>query len=646
MNPVAKETNWRRRRATQKAPPRPAPKARLKNRKAIAPRRNRDDFSVPVLREIAHEVGHRCSNPECQAPTSGPSKQKGASNVGVGAHITAAAAGGPRFDASLTPAERKSSANAVWLCNSCGRLVDNDASTYAVGELVKWKVDAIDRAHKALASGGRSTTEGLFAAHLELQKQALAQQREANDAHMREQQRSRFAEIYGRFLEEAKAYARTIEEYWKWMHVTGFRPDRPTREEKQKPVKDARDAMARALQPILLSDADETRVSLRWELLRRRGLEPVIDTIENQRAYAAVIHYHQLRLLDGINRLETNVREALGLPVRSRTDQEREFEKGIELAKAEAETVQANIEAQFEKLMREQRGDARANVVVAATPRVTKGASPMAGPATPNMTTGNDVRSRVWNVLHVEIFEDDEEDIQLDRRGTLTLLFLREIWRDVLARPIDEVPNNFVVAWQQFRQLLMSCAENVFYAIVQHAGRADDIREQLDEALEHGLAPYRFVGDKLLPTTSEHEVAAIDDARQAAVRPTLATVRVHLDEAARILANRDQPNDRNSIKESISAIEALVAIVLGRRGTLGELLKSIDDKLPDEALHPALKGALNKLYGYTSDSGGIRHALADEREPDTQDARFMLVICSAFVSFIVAKAGRVGLALT
>lgn len=638
---MANEANWQRRQA----PRRPAPKTILKSAKASAPRRHRDDFSIPVLREIAHEVGHRCSNPECQAPTSGPSKQKRVSNVGVGAHITAAAAGGPRFDASLTPAERKSAANAIWLCNSCGRLVDNDASTYTVGELVKWKVDAIDRAQKALASGGRSTTEGLFAAQLEFQKQALAQQREDRDAQMREQQRSRFAEIYGRFLEEAKAYARAIEEYWKWMHATGFRPDRPAREEKQKPVKDARDAMERALQPILLSDADKTRVALRWELLRGRGFEPVIDTTENQKAYAAVIHYHQLRLLDGINRLQTNVSEALGLPVRSRTDQEKEFEERMfAVAKAEAEVVQANIKAQFEKLMREHRGDARVTTAVAS--RATKGASPMAEPATPDMmTAGNDVRSHVWNVLHVEIFEDDQEDMQPDRRGTLTLLFLREIWRDVLVRPIDEVPNNFVVAWQQFRQLLMSCAENVFYAIVEHAGRANDVQEKLDEALERGRAPYRFVGDKLIPTTSKHEVEAIEDATQAVASPTLATVRLHLDEAARVLANRAQPNDRNSIKESISAIEALVAVVLGRRGTLGDLLKSIDDKLSDQALHPALKGALNKLYGYTSDSGGIRHALADEREPDIEDARFMLVICSAFVSLIVAKVGKFGIAL-
>ena len=66
-----------------------------------------------------------------------------------------------------------------------------------------------------------------------------------------------------------------------------------------------------------MTDADETRGTLRWELLRGRGLEPIIDTTDNQKAYAVVIHYHHMRLLDGINRLQTNVRETLGLPTRS-----------------------------------------------------------------------------------------------------------------------------------------------------------------------------------------------------------------------------------------------------------------------------------------------------------------------------------------
>jgi len=114
---------------------------------------SRDDFKMPVLRSIAEEVGYLCSNPACGAPTRGPSKSKGASNVGVGAHITAAALRGPRYDPALTKVQRESTTNAIWLCARCGRLVDNDTTTYTKDDLLAWKTQAIARAHRALETG-------------------------------------------------------------------------------------------------------------------------------------------------------------------------------------------------------------------------------------------------------------------------------------------------------------------------------------------------------------------------------------------------------------------------------------------------------------------------------------------------------------
>ena len=134
--------------------------------------------------------------------------------------------------------------------------------------------------------------------------------------------------------------------------------------------------------------------------------------------------------------------------------------------------------------------------------------SPQESPPTQPATFESKIRNQVWNVLHVEIFEEDEEDVHPDRRGKITLLFLREIWRDVLVRPVDQVPNDFVAAWQVFRRLLMTCEDSTFYAIVQQAGRVEEIREELDKALERSSAPYRFSGEKLVPAASEHETAA------------------------------------------------------------------------------------------------------------------------------------------
>ena len=100
----------------------------------------RDDFSEDVKRIISARVAHTCSNSSCRAPTSGPQVDPSKSlNVGVAAHITAASSGGPRYNAALTPEERKHANNAIWLCQTHGKLVDNDKLRFTEEELRQWK---------------------------------------------------------------------------------------------------------------------------------------------------------------------------------------------------------------------------------------------------------------------------------------------------------------------------------------------------------------------------------------------------------------------------------------------------------------------------------------------------------------------------
>jgi len=100
----------------------------------------RDDFSLSTKELLAKRVAYRCSNPACRHVTSGPQIDSAkVVNIGVAAHITAASAGGPRFDPTMTPDERQGSENGIWLCQSCAKLVDNDPARYAVDVLNLWK---------------------------------------------------------------------------------------------------------------------------------------------------------------------------------------------------------------------------------------------------------------------------------------------------------------------------------------------------------------------------------------------------------------------------------------------------------------------------------------------------------------------------
>jgi hypothetical protein len=75
-------------------------------------------------------------------------------NIGVAAHITAAAARGPRYDPSLSAEGRSSITNGIWLCQNCAKLIDNDVGRYSVELLCLWKRQAEESARIGLEGSG------------------------------------------------------------------------------------------------------------------------------------------------------------------------------------------------------------------------------------------------------------------------------------------------------------------------------------------------------------------------------------------------------------------------------------------------------------------------------------------------------------
>lgn len=103
----------------------------------------REDFNNNVKFLLARRVAFRCCNSDCRKITSGPQTDpKKALNIGVAAHITAAAPKGPRYDPSITSEERRSDSNGIWLCHNCAKLIDNDEKRYTIDLLRDWKEQA------------------------------------------------------------------------------------------------------------------------------------------------------------------------------------------------------------------------------------------------------------------------------------------------------------------------------------------------------------------------------------------------------------------------------------------------------------------------------------------------------------------------
>jgi hypothetical protein len=79
-------------------------------------------------------------------------------NVGVAAHITSAAAGGPRYDPNLTSAQRRNIKNAIWLCQTCAKLIDNDIQGHPEHLLGQWKHAAEQAARRQVGKAQKANT--------------------------------------------------------------------------------------------------------------------------------------------------------------------------------------------------------------------------------------------------------------------------------------------------------------------------------------------------------------------------------------------------------------------------------------------------------------------------------------------------------
>jgi TnpA family transposase len=149
-------------------------------------------------------------------------------------------------------------------------------------------------------------------------------------------------------------------------------------------------------------------------------------------------------------------------------------------------------------------------------------------------------------------------------------------------------------------------------------------------------AAYRFIDIQIVPITDEVENVVFEDVLSVSDR--FAGARSHIAAALAAFSKRPAGDYRNAIREAISAVESAAKVIAGNdKADLGAALKAIDKT---HGMHPAFKDAVTKLYAYTNDEKGIRHALTEgDAKVDEADAHFMLVACAAFVNFLVQRYG-------
>lgn len=254
-----------------------------------------------------------------------------------------------------------------------------------------------------------------------------------------------------------------------------------------------------------------------------------------------------------------------------------------------------------------------------------------------------ELRNRLWNVFGEQCVYWEPGYGLGHTKNVDIRRFCGSLWHDYFRRPVDTVPNVIEYAIKEIRQYFFNCQWNEVYDFIEFAAKHSvysspaSAMAGFNNILESELSAYRFVAGTLVPISSEQEKLSIERA-VTQTSDSFSNASQHLRQSLALLARKPIPDYRNSIKESISAVEAICAVITGDpKATLGEALKVIGAQAP---LHGALRSAFDKLYGYTSDAQGIRHALMEEAKLEQEDAVFMLVACSAFVSYVIAKRAR------
>ena len=190
--------------------------------------------------------------------------------------------------------------------------------------------------------------------------------------------------------------------------------------------------------------------------------------------------------------------------------------------------------------------------------------------------------------------------------------------------------------WFQKLDLIETCIKYMHYRdSFYRFDSSKRFAQLLNSEFERLNFAYRIVGNEIVEITSEQEIKAIENA----IDKSPSNIKMHLNSALEKYAQRPIGDYRNSIKESISAVEAFCREKTGEN-TLGKALNKLEKK--GLTIHSSLKSAFEKLYVYTNqEETGIRHALMDDEgsyTPTAEEALFMLVSCSTFINYLERKA--------
>ena len=258
----------------------------------------------------------------------------------------------------------------------------------------------------------------------------------------------------------------------------------------------------------------------------------------------------------------------------------------------------------------------------------------------------HELKTRLWSLLDIHLYSNYRKPF-LFNRDTHNFLdqLIQNYWYKFLKESTDNIPINSLEKIKELKGIFFNklswfkIYDFMEFTIVElhkvnpEADILHKLKNELNNLLEEEKSAYRLINLKIIEISADLEIQSIEEALENTNQ--YSGVQQHLKQALTLMSDRKNPDYRNSIKESISAVEGMCRIISGdKNDSFKKALAKIETK---HQLHSSLKEGFNKLYSYTSDGDGIRHAMLEESNLTYIDAKFMLVACTNFINYLIDK---------
>ncbi len=249
-----------------------------------------------------------------------------------------------------------------------------------------------------------------------------------------------------------------------------------------------------------------------------------------------------------------------------------------------------------------------------------------------------EARTHIWNLFYVFI-DNTEHYFGSIRDEWKNILHTKHVLHD--NKPLDEWDTSFEYHRRNLRHSIENRPLNQVFDLIQFVIRHPDCPPKFINSMKQIFAYTKLAytietanPPTIIPSVTEAEGKTIVESLQLLRRVGLEGSASHLRKASEYINKNDWAG---SIRESIHAVESVARQLDPKSSeTLRGALTALEKQ---QSLHPALRDSFTRLYGYTSDEQGIRHALLDRSTAKVgmDEAVFMLGACASFASYLWRK---------